>query len=282
MAISSALYVVNDGFVRKVSEEGPGIFQVLFVRSLCLATIFVIAGRIQGQPIKRAHLQGPVFARVAAEMAGTALLFAAIVRLDFANAQAILQVIPLAVMFAAVVVLHEQVRLGQIVAILIGFVGVLIIVRPATDGFSIWSLAVVASATFLVLREFATRRVDPDIPAWSVALVTAIGIAAITGTVSLFEGWQQFNTRSLLFLSVSVICLAIGYVTGIVTVRVGDLSVSAPFRYTALVAAVVVGYLLFEEVPDEFTILGSLLIVATGIYAGAVDHQASKAPADSI
>lgn len=208
------------------------------------------------------------------------LFFAAIVRLEFANAQAILQVVPFAVMFAAAIVLKERVGIRQYATILVGFVGVLIVVRPATDGFSVWSLAVIGSAAFLVIREFATRDVHTDTSVLSIAFATAVALAALTGALSLINGWHAFTVGSAVLLALSIGSLAVGYLFTIQTVRVGDLSVSAPFRYTVLVGAVVIGYLLFDEVPDRLTVIGSLVIVASGLYAVQLErtNKRGRAP----
>ena len=276
MTIGSIGYVVNDGLVRKATENGLGVYQVLCLRSLGLAGFFWMIGRARGQQTTRAHIRRPLVLRVSAEILGAALFFAAIVRLEFANAQAILQVVPFAVTLAAAVVLKERVQFRQYVAIVVGFVGVLIIIRPATDGFSAWSLAVLGAAALLVLRELATRNVAADVPAVSIAFSTAVGLAVLTGGLSLFSGWRAVSGESALLIALAVGSLAIGYVFTIETVRVGDLSVSAPFRYSILLGAVIIGYLLFDEVPDGLTIVGSSIIFATGVYAVQLERAGER------
>lgn len=228
MTIGSLGYVFNDALVRRITEDGPDVYQVLCVRSIGLAALFAAVGRARGEHTRRFHFRRPLLIRVAAETVASAFFFAAIVRLEFANAQAILQVVPFAVTLAAALVLGEHVRMRQYIAIVVGFVGVMIVVRPATDGFSVWSLAVIASAGLLVVREYETREVDADTPALSIAFTTAVGLAA--------------------------------------------------FRYAVLVGAVVFGYLMFDEVPDRFTVVGSLVIVATGVYAVHLERAKAEHP----
>ena len=160
-------------------------------------------------------------------------------------------------------------------AIALGFVGVLIIVRPATDGFTAWSLMAVAAAAFIVAREFATRSVPSSIPATSIAFVTALGLAALTAPLSTIGGWGPVGGANALWILGAVISLTAGYYFTIETVRVGDLGVAAPFRYTALLAAIAVGYVLFREVPDRLTVIGSAIIIASGLYSLYVDRRRS-------
>lgn len=273
MAIGSLGYVVNDGLIRRATESGLDVYQALCLRSIGLTVVFAAVGRIQGEQTVRAHLTRPLLLRVGAEMLGSALFFAGVVRMEFANAQAILQVVPFAVTLAAALILKERVSGRQYLTVVLGFVGVLILVRPATDAFSAWSLVVLASAGFIVIREFATRRISSGVPATSIAMVTAAGLAMLTGAISMVTGWGAITVESVVMIVLAMASLFIGYLFAIQTVRVGDLSVSAPFRYTLLVGAVIIGYLMFDEVPDALTILGGVIIVLSGLYAVQLERR---------
>ncbi len=213
---------------------------------------------------------------------GTALFFAAIVRLDFANAQTILLIVPFAVTLAAALVLGESVSVRRYLTVLVGFLGVLLVVQPATDKFSFWSLAVVASAACLTVREFATRRIPSDIPASLVALITAVSITIMTGCLAYFTGWNAVTPKAWMLVLLACLCLTVGYVFAIQTVRVGDLSVSAPFRYTTLIGAVVLGYAFFAEIPDTLTIVGCVVILLAGLSSIHLERRASRRATTSV
>ncbi|MGB0114673.1 MAG: DMT family transporter [Ilumatobacteraceae bacterium] len=276
MIVGSIGYVTNDALIRAATEEGLDVYQALFLRGVAMSVLFAAIVQRRGDRLARTHFTGPLVGRVAAELAGTALFFAALVRLEFANAQTILLLVPFAVTLTAAIVLRERVTIGQYAAVVAGFGGVLLVVQPATEGFSIWSLAVVASAGFLTLREFATRRVPNAIPAPTIALITAMGLTVLTGAISAGTGWNTITLRAALLVLLACLCLVVGYIFTIQTVRVGDLSVSAPFRYTTLLGAVVLGSLLFDEIPDAVTIAGCLVIVTSGIYAIRLERRAGR------
>ncbi len=275
MVIGSTGYVVNDGLVRKATENDLGVYQVLCLRSLCLACVLGTLARLRGEQTTRAHLGRPLVVRVVAEVLAAALFFAALVRIEFANAQAIVQIVPFAVTLAAAWLLHERVSGRQYLTVLVGFVGVVVIVRPATDGFSVWSVVVLASALLLVVRELATRRIESDVPALSIAFATAVGLALLTGALSLGSGWDRVGLDSALLILLASGFLVVGYLFTIQTVRVGDLSVSAPFRYSVLIGAVAVGIVLFDEMPDALTLLGMVVLVVSGIYAVFLERRRS-------
>lgn len=267
MVIGSLGYVTNDALIREATEEGLGVYQALCMRGFAMTILFAAIARLRNERVARDHFTRPFVVRVIVELVAGALFFAAIVRLDFANAQTILLIVPFAVTLTAALVLREAVTVRHYGAVLAGFAGVLLVVRPATDGFSGWSIVVLASAALLVVREFATKRISNDIPAASIALVTAASFTVMTGAIAVFTGWHAVNARAVVVLAAACACLVVGYLFIIQTVRVGDLSVSAPFRYTTLVGAVILGYLLFDEVPDGLTIAGCTVILLAGLYA---------------
>lgn len=278
MVLGSLGYVVNDAFVRMVTDDGLDVYQVLFLRGVMMSAIFVAVSAARGDTLRREHVRGPIARRVAAEVAGTALFFAALVRMDFANAQTILMLVPFAVTLIAALRLAEPVGALRYAVVAAGFVGVLIVVRPAGDGFTGWSIVVAVSAGFLVVREFATRRIDPSISALPVATLTAIAITAMMGLISAFTGWGPITGRSVGLMVLACVCLVGGYVFTIQTVRVGDLSVSAPFRYTTLVGAVVLGRIAFDERIDAWTIVGCGVIIGAGVVSIRSDRAVLRDP----
>ncbi|MEM8924158.1 MAG: DMT family transporter [Actinomycetota bacterium] len=264
MTLGSLAYVVNDGLVRVATDEGLDVYQALFLRGCAMVAIFVVIGRIRGEGVGRASLSRPLVVRVVAEVVATALFFGAIVHLRFANAQTILMLVPFVVTVVAAR-RGEQVTPRRYLLVAVGFAGVIAVVRPTPGGFSPWTLLVMAAAGALVVREFATRRISSDVAPLPIALLTAIAITTMMGAISLVTGWSAVTARSLVMVLLACAFLIAGYLFTIQTVRVGDLSVSAPFRYTTVVGAVVIGLVLFAETPDPLTVVGCALIVGAGV-----------------
>ncbi len=276
MTLAALAYVVNDGLIRLATERGLDVYQALFLRGCGMVVVFAAAAGLRGEGILPVPVSRPVAARVGAEVVATALFFAGLVHLRFANAQTILMLVPFAVI-AVAGSLGERVDARHWLAVLAGFVGVLAVIRPTPSGFSLWTLPVLASAFFILVRELATRRVEPSIGPVPVALLTAVAITAMAGSVSVFTGWGPIRPANLALIALAGLCLSAGYLLSIQTVRVGDLSVSAPFRYTSVLGAVLVGLLLFDETPDALTALGCTLIVVAGLITAVAD-QATRPP----
>lgn len=275
MALGSFAAVINDGLVRVATEDGLDVYQALFLRGCGMIVIFVIAGRARRQRFDRQFLTRPLVLRVAAEVVVAAAFFAAIVHIEFANAYTILMAAPFAVTVVAAR-RGENVTRRQYVLVAIGFAGVVAVIRPTPDGFSPWAILVIAAAAALVVREFATHQVEATTPPLAIALLTAVAITAMAGAVSVVTAWGALTTRAVVVLVVASVCLVVGYLFVIETVRVGDLSVSAPFRYTTVVGAVAVGLAFFGETPDALTIIGCTLIVMAGVFAARAEAMATK------
>ena len=264
MTIGSLGYVLNDALIRDATEQGLDVYQALFLRSVGISALLAGFVVVRRETISKAQFGKPLVIRVLAEVVAAAMFFGALVHMEFANAQTILLIVPFAVTLAAALFLGERVSRKQYLTVAAGFVGVLFVVQPATDSFSLWSIVVLASAGILVVREFATRRVPSDTSASFVALVTAIGLAILTGAISLFTGWGEITPAVWVTLGFACLSLIVGYIFTIETVRVGDLSVSAPFRYTTLLGAVVFGYVFFDEIPNSLTLIGCSIILLAG------------------
>jgi len=152
-------------------------------------------------------------------------------------------------------------------AIAVGFCGTLIIARPGTDGFSAYSLLVLVCVAFCTLRDLATRRIPNEIPT---LLVTAVMTVCITivgfALVEPAGGWTPMTPGLAGLLCGGACFMLTGYVLIIIAVRTGEMSVVAPFRYTTLLWAFALGFLVFGNVPDFFMITGGAVIAGSGLY----------------
>lgn len=276
MTLAALAIVVNDGLIRLATERGLDVYQALFLRGCCMVVIFAVVNGMRGEGMLPVPVSRPVAVRVTAEVVATSLFFAGLVHLRFANAQTILMLVPFAVT-AVAATLGEQVGARHYLAVLVGFVGVLAVVRPTPSGFSLWTLPVIASTAAIVIRELATRRIEPSLGPLPIALLTAVANTATTGTISAFTSWGTVRPGTVALLVLACFCLAAGYLFSIQTVRVGDLSFSAPFRYTSVLGAVLIGLLLFDETPDTLTAIGCTLIVVAGLMTAAADRVTRRA-----
>lgn len=267
MAGSMAAFTLNDTAMKALTQSLP-VFQAIFLRG-CLATagLFMLGYLMKSLRWNLSRRDRIAIAvRSVAELGATAAFLMALVHMPLANLSAILQALPLAVTLAAAVFLKESIGWRRLVAILVGFVGVLIIIRPGPDGFEIWSILGLVSVGFVVVRDLSTRFLSRDVPSVNVAIWAAVSVTTMGGIVTATQGWAPVSGHEAALAVTAAFFLLFGYMFAVMVMRVGDISFIAPFRYTALLWAIALGWLVFGNFPDGLTLVGAGLVVASGIF----------------
>lgn len=267
MVISMAAFTVNDAIAKFVSDS-MNMAQVMLVRGVFASMLVGVIAWQSGALTQLRHaLNSMVMLRVAGDAAGTLTFLLALQHLPLANVSAILQALPLAVAMGAALFLGEGVGWRRWLAISVGFIGVLIVVRPGVEGFSVHSLLVLACVLFCAVRDLATRRIPEAIPSLLVSAVTSIAITILgAALLPAMGGWTPMQPSMVLYLALAAVLVLIGYQFIIMAMRVGDISFIAPFRYTALLWAIALSIVIFGDFPDSAMIMGSAIIVASGLY----------------
>ncbi|GEC52560.1 DMT family transporter [Bradyrhizobium elkanii] len=277
MAAAMASFTVNDTITKAVSAE-LNVGEILLVRGL-VAMVLVAALAWYRDALRsfRALLIWPVGLRVLGEIGGTLTYLSAISQIPLANASAIFQALPLVITLGAALVFGEPVGWRRWLAISAGFIGVLVIVRPGAEGFSQAALLALASVGFCAVRDLATRRIPKDLPTVFITLLTTVTVTTAGAVVLVpLGGWRPLSGNALGLLTFAAVLILIGYQCIIVSLRTGDISAVAPFRYTALPWAMLTGYLAFGHKPDGPMLAGAAIIVASGLYAFYRERKRDK------
>ena len=211
------------------------------------------------------------------EIVGTLAFVCAVAFTPLAQASAILQATPLAVTLGAALFLGEQVGWRRWSAIVVGFVGVLIVIRPGTAGFSVLSLFAVVAVLGLAARDVVTRRVPRTITSMQLATYGFAAIIPAGAGALFFQGpWQALALPDLARIGGALVFGTAGYYALIAAMRLGEVAVITPFRYTRLIFAMAIGWAVFAEPTDAWTLAGGAVIVASGLYTLARQRRASR------
>ena len=266
MLVSQLAFIFGDTFVKLAGDALP-MGQILFVRGLiCTALVgtAVLAFGLHRQ--LRLLADRMVMWRMVGELGGTFFYILALLHIPIAATTIIFQAVPLAATAGAALFLREVVGWRRWTAILLGFAGVLLVVRPGLAGFDAFASFVLVSVVFIAFRDICTRAMPTNIPTLLVTALTAMAVTAMGGFMGLTESWVAPTGVSLLHLAAAAVLLAVGYFTVIAAMRLGELSATAPFRYVAVIFAVAIGFLVWGDVPDALTVAGAVVIVAAGAY----------------
>lgn len=268
MCASMAAFTFNDACMKAATQALP-LMQAIAIRgTLAVALLLVFARFAGGLRFPAARRDRLLLAlRTLAEVFATLSFLGALMHMPLANLSAIMQALPLAITLTAALVFGEAIGWRRLTAIVAGFLGVMLIVQPGTEGFDRWSMAGLASVACVVVRDLSTRRMSGGLSTATVALGSALAVAAMgfLGT-SLGAGWQPVGLREGTLLALAASALFGGYIFSVAAMRVGDVGAVAPFRYTALLWAILFGWLGFGTLPDRLTLAGAGLVVSSGLF----------------
>lgn len=274
---SMAAFTLNDTFMKALAGDYP-LFQLLFLRGV-LTTLAVGAVAwwmgVLTLRLPRRDL-GVIVLRMVGEIGAAYFFLTALFNMPIANVTAILQALPLTITLAAALVFRDPVGWRRMAAILAGFMGVMLIVRPGADGFTVYSLYGLAAVGFVTLRDLATRRLSRQTPSMAVTFITSASIMAFFGLASLTGPWVAMDGRAVALTAGASFMIIGGYLFSIMVMRVGEISFIAPFRYTGLLWALLLGWAAFGEWPDALTLAGAGIVVASGLFTLYREAQAGR------
>ncbi len=274
---SMAAFTVNDTFVKLTGGDVP-LFQLVFLRgaltSLCLLVLAQSLGMLRFGFSKRDWAL--IGVRSGAELAATVFFLSALFQMPLANVTAVLQILPLSVALGAALFLGETVGWRRWLAIAVGFCGMLLIVRPGPEGFSTATLFALLTVVFATLRDLVTRRITPSTPSMMVSLAAAVSITMFSGAASAFQGWEAVSLSNGVYIVAAAGCILVAYLCSVMVMRVGEISFTAPFRYTGLIWALTLGYLIWGDWPTNLTLLGAFIVVSMGIFTLVRENRLAR------
>jgi drug/metabolite transporter (DMT)-like permease len=276
MVAAMAAFCVSDICVKLVAASLPA-GEIMVLRGI-VATATVLSWVIlSGQTHTLSRLLKPIVVwRAAAEALIVALFTFAIAELALGNITAIAQAAPLIMASFAAIVLKEPVGWRRWTAIIAGFLGVLLIVRPTMDGVDRASVMALMVAVLVAARDLMTRRIASTVPSIVIALATTVIAVFVGGALSLVQPWIDPSRATLILLVVGAFAVSLGNYWVILAFRTAEVSVVSPFRYTIVAFALVSAYLIWDDRPDALAWAGIALIVGSGFYTIYREHVRSR------
>ena len=280
MVLSMAGFAVEDSLLKIAAVSlPPGQVLITFgvLGTMTFAALALMAGEA---PLTRAMLGRPMILRSLSEVTGRLFYMLAIALTPLSTASAILQATPLVVMVGAAVLFGESIGPRRWLAVALGFGGVLLILRPGTEGFGALSLLAIMAMLGFAGRDLATRAAPVSlsfrqlcVAGFSMLIVAGLIVLPFGGPMAAPDG---ATWAGLLAAAAAGVC---AYTFLTVAMRTGEVGAVTPFRYTRLIFAMVAGVAIFGETPDRWTIIGSVVIILAGIAALRLSRQPARAQA---
>ena len=280
MVLSMAGFAVEDSLLKIAAVSlPPGQVLITFgiLGTMTFAALALMAGEA---PLTRAMLGRPMILRSLSEVTGRLFYMLAIALTPLSTASAILQATPLVVMVGAAVLFGESIGPRRWLAVALGFGGVLLILRPGTEGFGALSLLAIMAMLGFAGRDLATRAAPVSLSfrqlgvvGFSMLIVAGLIVLPFGGPMAAPDG---ATWAGLLAAAAAGVC---AYTFLTVAMRTGEVGAVTPFRYTRLIFAMVAGVAIFGETPDRWTIIGSVVIILAGIAALRLSRQPARVQA---
>lgn len=268
MVAAMAGFAIEDMCVKLMASALP-VGEILAMLGFVGGILFAALAIARGDHLWSRDLrQVSVLLRNVGEVVGTIGFVTAIALIPISTASAILQATPLVVTFGAAMFLGEKVGWRRWLAMAVGFCGVMLVIRPGFNGFEPASLFAVLGVIGLASRDLVTRRVPRTISsvqlsayAFASLVPTGILLMVVSGTPAVVPG-----PVDLVRLALATLSGVLAYYMLVAATRIGEISVVAPFRYSRIVFALAVGIVVFDETVDSATIIGTVIIVGSGIF----------------
>ena len=267
MILAMAGFAFEDLFIKILSAYFP-ISEVIIILGFTGSVILLIIALLQRAPIiHKDLLNRHVISRTIFDLLGAVFFVTAIALTPLSSASAILQITPLLVTIGAAVFFRENIGWRRWSAVFVGFIGVLLILRPGFGGFMPASIFALLGAVFLAARDLATRAMKVKLPSVTIALYAfiAFGISGILIIPFNSAMIAPTSNQIMYFIGASTFGV-IAYYSLVISSRIGEMSVISPFRYSRIVFAMLLAIIILGERPDSFTLIGATIIVASGLY----------------
>ena len=267
MVASMVCFAANDAFIKSLGGVLP-TFQTLAVRGALVVLLLAVLVMRSGWRVYRLDYRDRMILalRALSEVGAAFFIVTALFNMELANMTAILQLLPLTIPLAAFLFLGEPLGWRRILAIVMGFLGMLLIVKPGSEVFNTYSLFCLAAVVCVTIRDLTARSLGDKLSSQEMSLFAAFGVFVAASLATVFEPWVPITSAAWAALVGASVAIFFGYIASVMAIRTGDVSFTAQFRYVGLIAALILGYVFFAEWPDTFALTGAGVIVGTGAF----------------
>jgi drug/metabolite transporter (DMT)-like permease len=277
MLAGAGTFVLNDSFMKLALADLPP-YEVLVMRgisgTICALVLLVVMGDLGKLAM---GFQRFVFLRGLLEVGAILTYILALAHASIGDVTAIFQITPLIVILGMILVHREQANLWRVGLVALGFAGALLVAQPGFGNSSPFVMFAFATAFFAATRDLVGRQVSSAIPALVATLITIVMVVAGAGIVGAFaESWVVPNNHHIMLMAGAGLFMMLGHMFTFLAYRNASAQAVAPFYYAFMIWAVVLGFVIFHDIPNSYSIAGMLLILASGLGIIYLERKTSR------
>jgi drug/metabolite transporter (DMT)-like permease len=262
----SACFSANDTATKFAAQYLP-VSEIVAVRAGCALIIALLVIAWRKELLAIASIRNPyLILRASIEAVIGVLVIYSLSLMPIANFTAIILIQPFIMTAIGAIWFKERVGWRRWTAVIAGFGGMLLVMKPATEDFELVSLVALLSAILSLIRDLLVRRIHAQVPTTVITFSTALFAVPVGLLGAAMEPWILPDALTLLAIVVAAAFLFIAFILTVLAFRGTDVSAVSPFRYSIIVFAFVFGVIVFGEIPDSISLIGIGIIVAAGLY----------------
>ena len=267
MIIAMGCLTLTDLLIKVASQTLP-IGQVMISYGVGSLIVFWALLRIKGESIRLSPLTNPtVIFRNIGDLIALNGMFLALVYVPLSTIGAVIQTVPILVTAAAALFLGERVGMRRASAIFVGFLGALLVIQPGAASFDITAILVLIAAVGMALRDIATKLVRENLSTLLLSFYSCFLFIISGGVLLIINGRASVPVMdSSVTIAAMIVTGSLGFFFMTEAVRLGEMSVVSPFRYTRLLFSMAAGILILGEQVNASMIIGSALTILSGLY----------------
>ena len=268
MILCMFFFAINDALIKHVLliyKDITILGEVIFIRGVISTLILGLYLFFKKKLTLDVMISKPLHGRGAVESIAAVFFFLGLMYLPFGELYSLLNLAPILITASGAFILGEKVGWRRWTAVILGFVGVLIVVNPNDLKFGFAFLYPLVSAIFITQRDTITKKYLKNFDSLQVVFITSLSVT-IFFSFGMILNYQPINLEIFIYIFLSAIFVTIGYYFSVLTIKTANISTTSPFRYTIIIFGIVLGYFIFKETPSINMIIGSLLIIGSGIF----------------
>ena len=267
MIAAMGCFTLADLLIKIASRTLP-VGQIMIMLGIGSSLVFWGLMRLKRDPIYFTPLRQPaVMLRNVGDFAGALGMCLALAYVPISTIGAVLQTVPLMITAAAAVFLGERVGIRRLSAILVGFAGTLFILQPGSADFDLMVVLALVAAIGMTARDIGTKLISRELSTLLLSLYASMLFCVSGGILLLVTGGASLPDGGMILLFVVMTALgSLGYILVTTAVRLGDMSVVSPFRYSRLLFSLAVGILILGETVNAMMLVGCALTIGAGLY----------------
>ena len=268
MVLCMFFFSINDAFIKYILflyKDITILGEIIFIRGICSTIILALYLYHENKLSLKVITSKPLHLRGLVESIAAIFFFLGLMFLPFGELYSLMNLAPILITASGAFILNEKVGWRRWTAVICGFIGVLIVINPNNLKFGFSFIYPLIAAIFITQRDTITRKFLNQYDSLQIVFITSLSVTVFFG-FGMFLNYKPIDLKIFIYIFLSAFFVTLGYYFSILTIKTANISTTSPFRYTIIIFGIILGYFVFNEIPALNMILGSLIIISSGIF----------------